>query len=290
MNWFALDVKFEKAASEAVGYALMEAGALGTEEGVGADGAGELSSAVAYFESRPDGERLRELLVEALRIYAFPSSALREMQVREVEERDWLAEWKKQWQPVETGRRFIVAPPWTEVCPLPDCILIRIEPGMAFGTGTHETTRLCLAAIEEYFDGGSFLDVGTGTGILAIAAARLAPEARVEACDTDGAAITIAHQNARLNGVAEQVNFRVGTADETTEPADIVCANLTADVIINLLPTLLSLACRRLVLSGILQTQVPDVAQKLSELGIASGEIFFAGEWAVMTTTKQNDE
>jgi ribosomal protein L11 methyltransferase len=251
------------------------------------DGAGELSSAVAYFESRPDGERVRELLVEALRVYEFPASALREMQVREVEERDWLAEWKKEWQPVEIGRRFIVAPPWTEVCPVADCILIRIEPGMAFGTGTHETTRLCLAAIEEYFDGSSFLDVGTGTGILAIAAARLAPEARVEACDTDGSAITIAHQNARLNGVAEQVNFRVGTADETTEAANIVCANLTADVIINLLPTLLDLSCRRLILSGILQTQVPDVAQKLSELGIAGGEIFFAGEWAVMTFETQ---
>jgi ribosomal protein L11 methyltransferase len=287
MVWHALEVKFEKAASEAVGYALMEAGALGTQEGA-EDGAA--LRMVAYFDAPPDTEGMRASLVDALRVYEFPSSALIEMQVREVAECDWLAEWKKDWQPVEIGRRFIIAPPWTEVCPLADSILIRIEPGMAFGTGTHETTRLCLAAIEEYFDGGSFLDVGTGTGILAIAAAKLVPSARVEACDTDASAITIAHQNARLNGVAEQVNFRVGTADETNDDADIVCANLTADVIVNLLPTLLSLSCRRLILSGILQTQVPDVAEKLNELGIGSGEIFFAGEWAVMTFETRKDE
>ena len=81
-----------------------------------------------------------------------------------------MAEWKKNSQPVEVGERFIIAPPWTELSNAHNRIVIRIEPGMAFGTGTHETTRLCLDAIEKYFAGGSFLDVGTGTGILAIAA------------------------------------------------------------------------------------------------------------------------
>src|SRR4029079_18467199 len=100
---------------------------------------------------------------------------------REVPDRDWLAEWKRGWQPVEVGR-FIIAPPWSEISV--NRIVIRIEPGMAFGTGTHETTRLCLKAIEKYFRGGSFLDVGTGTGILAMAAAKLFPEARIEAVDT----------------------------------------------------------------------------------------------------------
>ena len=70
------------------------------------------------------------------------------------------------------GARFLIAPPWSEIAETDERIVIRIEPGMAFGTGTHETTRLCLAAIEKHFDGASFLDVGTGTGILAIAAAR----------------------------------------------------------------------------------------------------------------------
>src|SRR5207253_8621948 len=122
------------------------------------------------------------------------------------------------WQPVEVGR-FIIAPPWSEVTEpgaiatgsSKDRILIRIEPGMAFGTGTHETTRLCLAAVEKHFRGGSFLDVGTGTGILAIAAAMLAPSACVEACDTHPLAVSVAEDNARLNGVAERISFRVGS-------------------------------------------------------------------------------
>ena len=95
------------------------------------------------------------------------------MSLREVADEDWLGEWKKSWQPVAVGERFLIAPPWSVIDDARDRIVIRIEPGMAFGTGTHETTRLCLSAIEEYFAGESFLDVGTGTGILAIAAAKL---------------------------------------------------------------------------------------------------------------------
>ncbi len=99
---------------------------------------------------------------------------------------------------------------------------------MAFGTGTHETTRLCLTAIEKHFTGGSFLDIGTGTGILAIAAAKLLPRARIEACDTDAEAIEIARENARRNDVAQNISFIVGTVNETLQAsADCVCANLT---------------------------------------------------------------
>src|SRR5205085_3138018 len=102
---------------------------------------------------------------------------------RVVEEIDWLAEWKKHWQPTEVGR-FVIAPPWQEIDP-GDKILIQIEPNMAFGTGTHETTQLCLDAISElYRPQLTFLDVGTGTGILAIAAAKLGGD-QVLACDTD---------------------------------------------------------------------------------------------------------
>src|SRR5256885_4724062 len=105
---------------------------------------------------------------------------------------------------------------------------------MAFGTGTHETTHLCLRAIEKYFRGGSFLDVGTGTGVLAIAAAKMFPEAHLEACDTDAEAIAIAKENARLNNVRDQIDFRVGSVDEETPSADLVSANLTAPVIVEL--------------------------------------------------------
>ena len=125
----------------------MEAGALGTETQAGDD---LLIRVTGYFETVPDRERVRDELFEALRIYNLPSSSVHEMNVREVAQRDCLEEWKQNWQPVEIGR-FIIAPPWTVLSEKHDGIVIRIEPGMAFGTGTHETTRLCLAAIQNTF-------------------------------------------------------------------------------------------------------------------------------------------
>ena len=271
--WYALDVELEPAAREAVEYALMEAGALGTET--------EDNTITGYFADVPGRERVRAELFEALRIYELPSSSVRDMSVREIEERDWLGEWKQSWQPVEIGR-FIIAPPWSDIADRHDHLIIRIEPGMAFGTGTHETTLLCLDAIQKHFSGGSFLDVGTGTGILAIAAAKLVPEARVEACDTDEAAVAIARENAEANGVAEQINFRAGSVDDSTPSADLVCANLTADVISQMLPTLVSLSCGKLILSGILETQIELVQSGLHACGIDDFEITQDGEWVAL--------
>jgi ribosomal protein L11 methyltransferase len=279
-RWFALDVRLESAAREAVEYALMEAGALGTEsrdEGLG------LITVVAYYDATPERELIRAALYDALRLYDLPSSSVREMTLTEVADRDWLGEWKKSWQPVPVGKRFIIAPPWSEIAESPEKIVIRIEPGMAFGTGTHETTRLCLKAIEKYFSGGSFLDVGTGTGILAIAAALLSPQSHTEACDTDAEAIEIARENARLNHVAERISFRVGTIEEANLSADLVCANLTADVIAPLLPALLGATCGRLILSGILDSQVDMIRSRLGELGITEVcEIATDGEWVAI--------
>ena len=273
--WYALDVDVEAQAREAVAYALMEAGATGTTDDT------EETRITGYFEGVPDRERVRKELFEALRIYQLPSSSVRDMNVREVDQRDWLEEWKKNWQPVEVGR-FIIAPPWSTIEDTHDRCVIRIEPGMAFGTGSHETTRLCLAAMQKYFEGGSFLDVGTGTGILAIAAAACAPGAHVEACDTDVDAIEIARENAIANGVADRINFRVGSVGEDTSSADFICANLTADAITSLLPTLVGLCCGRLVLSGLLETQTDAVLGRLAELAITDAEIAQEGEWVAI--------
>jgi ribosomal protein L11 methyltransferase len=278
--WYAVDVSLSNVAREAVEYALMEAGALGTES---LDGEAEEMRVSAYFGEPPQLEDLRLTLFDALRLYGLPTSSVREMNWREVADRDWLGEWKKSWQPVAVGEHFIIAPPWTEVQQTPDRLIIRIEPGMAFGTGTHETTRLCLNAIEKYFDGESLLDVGTGTGILSIAAAKFAPRARIEACDTDADAIRIARENADLNGVAGRINFRTGTIEETTASASLVCANLTADIIQRLLPALINATCERLVLSGILQIQTEPVLAQLHKLGITEVcEIANDGEWTAI--------
>ncbi len=287
--WHAVEAISTNEAREAVEYGLMERGALGTEtrESVGS------VSVTGYFAQPIDPESVRAELLDSLRIYNLTSAALIELKYREVADRDWLTEWKKHWQPVEVGR-FVVAPPWiTSVPPglseirrvrvaggsADDRILIRINPGMAFGTGTHETTRLCLKAIEKYFRGGSFLDAGTGTGILAIAAAMMFRDARIEACDVDVEAIAIAKENAAMNGVGDQIIFRVGTVDEQTASADLVCANLTAPLIVELLPALIGATCGRLILCGILDSQLSLIESRLLELGAQTFEMDQDGEW-----------
>jgi ribosomal protein L11 methyltransferase len=274
--WHAVDAIAVREASEAIEYGLMEAGAAGTETNE-RDGTSIVIS--GYFGAAPEIEIIQPVLLDALRIYNLEAAALIDLTTREVPDRDWLAEWKRDWQPVQVGR-FIIAPPWSEITG--ERMVIRIEPGMAFGTGTHETTRLCLKAIEKHFRGGSFLDVGTGTGILAMAAARLFPEAHVEAVDTDPEAIGIARENARLNGVANQIEFQVGSVSEQTSSADLVCANLTAPVIVELLPLLLGATCGRLVLSGILAEQSELVRSRLQELGTDNFETEQDGEWIAL--------
>ncbi len=315
-TYFAAEVMVLAGAREAVEYGLMEAGALGTET----HDSGSEQLVTGYFDRQFDMEELRASLVEALRVYNLPGAELHELKVQSVPDRDWLAEWKKSWQPVAVGR-FIIAPPWSDIAESTMAsalsnqpIVIRINPGMAFGTGTHETTRLCLKAIEKYFRGGSFLDVGTGTGILAIAAAKMFPDARIEACDTDAEAIEIAKDNARLNegtsnwsasvlacGKGERelrfalqrsnrdacapvnrIEFRVGSVQEQTGSADFVCANLTAPVIVELLPVLVGATCGRLVLSGILDSQIEMVESRLHELCAKVVEFDQDGEWMAL--------
>lgn len=295
-TWQVIDAIVIAEACEAAEYGLMEAGAIGTETSNNASGR---QNVIAYFDSPESSQIAHESVLEALQIYGFDRTALLEFQTRAIADQDWLAEWKKHWRPVEVGR-FIIAPPWYvsvagavatgsggpseimgPVDNAPGSDTIFINPGMAFGTGTHETTRLCLKAIEKYHTGGSFLDVGTGTGILAIAAAKLCLSP-ITACDTDADAIDIARENAELNDVESRIDFRVGTIDDETPSADLVCANLTAPVIVELLPALLGVTCGRLVLSGILETQFEMVEARLFEQAAKVNEIMQDNEWIAL--------
>jgi ribosomal protein L11 methyltransferase len=280
-KWFAAGITADSAATEAVEFALNEAGALGTEIDILGRGAlPEIIKIVGYFDEEPDGANLKSEIAEALRIYGFAADAAKEISIEKVENRDWLAEWKKHWRPTETAK-FIIAPTWTAV-ENNDKIVIRIEPSMAFGTGTHETTRLCLKAIEEnYRSEMSFLDVGTGTGILAIAASKFQvsnSKFQVVGCDTDEDSIKIAKENAGLNGV-ENIEFYVGSITPETPEFDFVCANLTADVIVPLLPLLIVKTKRILALSGILKAQENLIVEELKKFQISDFKIETDGEW-----------
>jgi ribosomal protein L11 methyltransferase len=312
-NWFAVEITVDAEASEAVEFALNELDSIGTEINNLRKNPGAPVSVVGYFNERPDAGIVRARLDEALRIYGFAPGAVQKIESREIENIDWLAEWKKHWRPTETAK-FIVAPTW-EKPETAEKFVIYIEPSMAFGTGTHETTRLCLKAIEEnYAPEMSFLDVGTGTGILAIAAAKLAAEdtqnteslkpqidadkrrsekdfsvrsaAKILACDTDEDSIKIARENAALNNAAE-IEFYVGSISEKTPQFDFVCANLTADVIVPLLPLLVEKTKRILVLSGILKQQESEVAAELKKFRISNLKIETDGEWISILTENE---
>ena len=282
-EWYAAEVTATPTAGEAIEYGLMEAGALGTETTSEMEGEVRITG---YFQQPIDETKLQRALIAAWRLYNHVPTNRIDVRLRAFADRDWLAEWKKSWRPVQVGR-FIITPPWlsepAETAGGPGtATIIRINPGMAFGTGTHETTRLCLRAIEKYFPGGSFLEVGTGTGILAIAAAKMFARARIECCDTDAEAIEIAKDNARLNQVADRITFRVGSVGDDTASADLVCANLTATVIVELLPALLGATCGRLVLAGILDSQTEMVQSRLFELGATVLERNQDGEWIAL--------
>lgn len=285
-SWFAIEITLDTKAVEAVEFALNEIDSLGTEiEVLGLNQAIENTTVTGYFNERVSDRIIAETLDEALRIYDFEKSLIKQISWREVENKDWLAEWKKSWKPTETAQ-FVIAPIWSEVNT--NKHLMRIEPSMAFGTGTHETTKLCLKAIEDYYEQGeTFFDVGTGTGILAIAVAMLQGKSekakgKILGCDTDEDSVKIAIENAEINRVNDSCEFYIGSISADSAEFDFVCANVTADVIIPMLPLLLAKAKKKLVLSGILVEQQSLVLDELnSKFQIPNSKLKIEtdGEW-----------
>lgn len=157
------------------------------------------------------------------------------IQMNEVDEEDWATAWKKYYHPVKISGRFTIVPTWEEYEPVEsDELIIELDPGMAFGTGTHPTTVLCLQALEKYVKpGDTVVDVGTGSGVLSIGAALLGAS-RVHALDLDQVAVVAAKDNIKLNQVDSTVNVVHGNLLESVkEPANIIIANILAEVIIS---------------------------------------------------------
>ncbi|MBK9214119.1 MAG: 50S ribosomal protein L11 methyltransferase [Chloracidobacterium sp.] len=278
-TWFAVDVTVSPEAAPAVEEGLAAVSDLGTSLDSLRKHSDETVVVTGFLSEIPDITDVRHILDAMLAAHGLPTNVIHQVAMRTVENADWLAEWKRHWQPTEVGH-FIVSPPWLD----PDAggrSLIRIDPNMAFGTGTHETTQLCLEAISDiYTPDQSVLDIGTGTGILAIATAKIGAT-NIIACDTDADSVEIARDNAAINGVANQIRFFHGSIDRKTPPADLVCANLTLDVITPMLPLLLTAARHRLLLSGILAEQGSTITDQLNRSGITdlNFEIRRKSEW-----------
>jgi len=188
---------------------------------------------------------------------------------REIVEDDWSEAWKKYYHAVTAGR-FKVVPCWEEYEQKGNELVLTLDPGMAFGTGTHESTRLCLEMVGESVRGGErFLDIGTGSGILAIGAL-LAGAKEARAFDIDPAAVKMSRYNAGLNGLEDRFEVRQGGADESFGGGfDIVTANIVADVIIAILPTVKKLIKKGgiFITSGIIDRYADDVVKAAEEHG-----------------------
>lgn len=209
--------------------------------------------------------------------------------IRELKEEDWATAWQAYYKPVKVGQRFIVKPTWEDIVVEPDQVVLEMDPGMAFGSGTHATTTMCLEFIEDCVVGGEMVcDVGTGTGILAIAAAKIGA-GNVLAVDVDEVAVKVAKENAVGNGVADKIQVVQGyLLDHFSGEADVVIANIVADVIIKLAPDAHK-ALRLggyLITSGIIRDRAEEVLSVLQQTGFELQGQRHQGEWVAYMLTK----
>jgi len=193
-----------------------------------------------------------------------------------VKDEDWATSWRKHYEPVAIGEKLIIRPSWEGRGPDPEGrIALRLDPGMAFGTGIDETTQLCLEALENAVEEGcSVLDIGCGSGILAIGALLLGAGSAL-GVDIDQVAVNSASENAKLNGVSDRSGFICGNlAERVTETYDIACANITADAIVSLAPDVPSFLRPGglLILSGIIENRETDVTNAIASIGFSIKE------------------
>jgi ribosomal protein L11 methyltransferase len=196
---------------------------------------------------------------------------------------DWADAWKAHWKPTRLGERVLVVPSWLEPEPKPGDVVLRLDPGRAFGTGQHASTALAVAALERRLAVRKeplVIDVGCGSGILSFAALLLGAD-RAVLCDLDADSVEVTRENAALIGLADRVDARVGSTDVLTERAAMVLANIEPSVLIPLAEPIAALVSDggALILSGILETQRDNVVSAYLPLGFRLDRCEQMGEW-----------
>src|SRR4051794_17978579 len=288
--WLELSVAADVEAVEAVSEILGRFASGGTtvepafelvEEGLGARLDPSRPSIVrAYVPARDAaaGERAAADAAEALgHLQAFDLRTIGELTTRLVHESDWAEAWKAHFPVLRVGRRIVIRPTWLTHEPRADDVVLDLDPGMAFGTGLHPTTRLCLAEMETVadrgaLDGARVLDVGCGSGILAIAAAKLGA-AHVLGLDIDPIAIEATDANAARNGLGDRIRARRGSLPSGEAGHDVVLANLIASILIELAPALRDelRPDGTLLASGIFVDREGDVRRAFESAGLEVG-------------------
>ncbi|MEC1456885.1 50S ribosomal protein L11 methyltransferase [Bacillus haynesii] len=210
--------------------------------------------------------------------------------ISEVNEEEWATAWKKYYHPVKISEKFTIVPTWEEYTPVhTDELIIEMDPGMAFGTGTHPTTVLCIQALERYVkEGDSVVDVGTGTGILSIASAMLRAK-QVEGYDLDPVAVESARLNSKLNKVSDHIVIKQNNLLDGVEgEKDVIVANILAEVILRFTDQAYSLLKDGgyFITSGIIQQKKQEVKDALVKEGFTIVEVLSMEDWVSIIAKK----
>lgn len=206
--------------------------------------------------------------------------------ISEVNEEEWATAWKKYYNPVKISERFTIVPTWEDYTPVSsDELIIELDPGMAFGTGTHPTTVMCIQALERTVTPGDLVvDVGTGSGVLSIAAALLDAK-QIQSLDLDEVAVQSAKQNVEINNVQDKVSVSQGNLlDGVNEQADIVVANILAEVIMRFTDDVAKVVKPGgyFIASGIIQTKKQDVKEAIIASGFTVEETILMEDWVAI--------
>ncbi|MGQ9711932.1 MAG: 50S ribosomal protein L11 methyltransferase [Desulfotomaculales bacterium] len=278
MTWIEVSITVERERADAVANVFFEMGSGVLWE----EPAPALITVKGYFPADAGAGRQVAHLRRSVAAVVGSEPSVRVTQVRE---EDWAHAWRRHYHPFRVCRRLVIRPPWEEYPGFPDDLVIALDPGMAFGCGTHPTTQMCLAMLEEAVRPGMRVcDVGTGSGVLAIAAALLGA-GRVQAVDNDPTAVRVARKNVEANGLAGKVDVRQGYLLDAIEgPLDLVVANITADVVWRLVPA----AARVLapggvfIAGGIIRDRMPEVVEAVAGAGWRRLRTEERGEWAML--------
>lgn len=241
----------------------------------------------AYFPESDDITDKIELVRESIERNPLNETgkSLGQVTVSEVNDADWAENWKRYYKPVRIGDKIVIKPSWEAFEPKEGDIVVELDPGMAFGTGTHETTILCIEALEKYVKKDAVVyDVGCGSGILSIVAAKLGAK-KVIGIDIDDLSVKTSKENVKINGVEEIVEIVKGNLlDNVSGKADIIVSNIIAEIIVNMIPDLKEYLINNgiFIASGIITEKLQLVKEALIDNGFNIVEEKVMNDWAVI--------